>query len=466
VTTRPAPSLRRSLLINLLVPTTVLGVALGFAGLLLIDRTIETAYDRVLDGSVKAIAERVTVEDGEISVDLPQVALGMLETQANDSVYYSVSYGGSLVTGYKDLPSVDMTSVPVGTIKHFVSQYKGVPIRMSAMAESVYGKPLAVLVEVAETVSGRTAARQELLLVLAVLEIAMIVTAGVLVWLAVRRGLASLVELGHAIDARRAGTATDLEPLNLDGIPREAHPPVRAMNELLGRLDAAIEVIRNFIGDASHQMKTPLASLRVHVALLRREITPGRESSETLAEIERSTSHLDRLAAQLIAMARAEQASIDEDNANEKLADLVGATKDVVSTMAPLAATRNVELALEAETAVAQVRVAPSTLHDILTNLIDNAIRYNVDAGSVVVTVRAGDRHHSVSIADSGPGIAPEHRQRVFDRFYRIPGSGRSAGSGLGLSIVRSLVQRSAGTITFSEGIGGRGLCLTVSLPT
>lgn len=460
------PSLRRSLLINLLVPTTALGAALGFAGLLLIDRTIETAYDRVLDGSVKAIAERIAVEDGEITVDLPQVALGMLETRANDSVYYNVVYDGTLVTGYKDLPIVSMKTGVAGTIEHFNSQYQGIPIRLSALVEPVYGKPLPVLVEVAETLNGRMTARRELLLVLTILELGIIVTAAILVWLAVRRGLAPLVDLGREIDARQVGTTTSLTPLNLDGIPYEAQPPVRAMNDLLSRLDVAIQVIRHFIADASHQMKTPLASLRVHVALLRRETEGSHGTPETLREIERSTGQLDRLIAQLLAMARAEQASIDGLESGENFADLVTAAKEAVSAMVPFAAARNIELAFEANVESVKVSVAPSTLQDILTNLIDNAIRYNHEGGSVVVAVGDPvDNRASVQVADDGPGIAQEHRQRVFDRFYRVPGAGSPSGSGLGLSIVRSLVEQSMGRIALSAGIGGRGLCVTVSLP-
>jgi two-component system sensor histidine kinase TctE len=128
-----APSLRRTLLINLLVPTSAFALALGLAGWLLINRTIETAYDRVLDGSVMAIAERVTVDDGEVSVDLPQVALGMLETRANDSVYYAVYYDRILVTGYKDLPAADTPSASARDIRHLNMFYKGAPIRVAAM---------------------------------------------------------------------------------------------------------------------------------------------------------------------------------------------------------------------------------------------------------------------------------------------------------------------------------------------
>lgn len=460
-----APSLRRSLLINLLVPTIALAIALGLAGLWLINRTIETAYDRVLDGSVKAIAERVAVEDNDIAVDLPQVALGMLETRANDSVYYGVFYEGSLVTGYKDLPVVSMTSVPVGTIKHLDSLYRGTPIRISALGEPVYGKPFPALVEVAETLNARTAARKELLLVLGGLESSIIVTTAVLLWFAVRRGLEPLVDLGREIDARQAGTATSLRPLKLEAIPSEARPPVRAMNDLLARLDAAIQLIRNFIADASHQMKTPLASLRVHVTLLRREAEESPDTSETIGEIERSTSQLDRLVGQLLTMARAEQASVKGEEPDDELADLVIVGKEAVSSMVPFATAKNVELAFQTNVDTAKLHVDSSMLHDILTNLIDNSIRYNNEGGSVLVTIDLDKDRASVSVADDGPGISPEYRERVFDRFYRIPGAGRPAGSGLGLSIVRSLVQRNAGTVTLSEGIDGRGLCITVGFP-
>jgi two-component system sensor histidine kinase TctE len=463
VTPKRVPSLQRALLLNLLIPSSALAVALGLAGLLLINTTIETAYDRVLDGSVKAIAERIAVDDGEISVDLPQVALGMLETRANDSIYYSVSYDQAPVTGYQDLPQAKAAAIPLGTITHFDAIYKNSAVRIAAMTQAAYGKPLPVLVEVAETTNARTAAQRDLLLALAALEIGIIATAAVLGWFAVRRGLSPLVDLGREIDARQFGAATGLQRLDLEYIPYEAHPPVRAMNELFSRLETAIQVIRDFIADASHQMKTPLASLRVHLALLQRDAGHLPGNIETIAEIERSTKHLDRLIGQLIALARAEQAAVAVPSNDAASIDLVAGTGEAVTTMAPFAAAKNVELAFESEISWAPVKAEPSMLHDILTNLIDNAIRYNQDGGSVVVSVLATSGRYAVKVADDGPGIASEYRQRVFDRFYRIPAVKHPAGSGLGLSIVRTLVQQGAGTIALADGIDGHGLAVTVS---
>lgn len=461
MTLQRSPSLRRTLLLNLLVPTSVLAVILGVAGSLLINRTVETAFDRVLDGSVRAIAERITVEDNEITVDLPQVALGMLETRANDSVYYSVSYGDTSVTGYQDLPLTDMTKQPRGAVKHFDSLYKGAPVRVAALAQLAYGKPDPVLVEVAESKNGRNAAQRELLLALAALEAGIILTAAILGWFAVQRGLAPLVELGREIDDRQVRSGESLRPLDLAAIPYEVHPPVQAINELFGRLEIAIKVIRDFIADASHQMKTPLASLRVHLALLERSAVHQQSDLETIAEIERSTKHLDRLVAQLIVLARAEENAVSDEGRHAR-SDLLTVTADVMSLLAPLASTTNVQLAFEADVASASAGIEQSVLHEVLTNLIDNAIRYSANGGSVIVRVFANAEHCAVTVSDNGPGIPRELRERVFDRFYRVPSANRPPGSGLGLSIVRTLLQPSSATIELADGIGGKGLSATV----
>ncbi|MEW6639497.1 MAG: sensor histidine kinase [Pseudomonadota bacterium] len=461
--TRPrAPSLRRILLLNLLVPTSVLAIALGAAGALLIDRTVETAFDRVLDGSVRAIAERVSVEDDEVTVDLPQVALGMLETRASDSIYYSVSYDGAAVTGYQDLPLAPLRTQPQGTVRHFDMVYKGAPIRLAALAQPVYGKPHPALIEVAETRNGRTATQRELLLALAGLEVGIILAAAALGWFAVGRGLAPLAALGQEIDARQIHSGAGLQPLDLTAVPSEVHPPVRAINQLFGRLDAAIKVLRDFTADASHQMKTPLASLRVHIALLQRAATQPAER-DTIAEIARSAQHLDRLMAQLVALARADESAM-ADGASAERTDLHAAAADAISQLAPIAAAGDVELALEGNSSVA-AQIAPAVLHEALVNLIDNAIRYNRRGGTVTVRIAGDGERPMVQVIDDGPGIAPEFRERVFDRFYRMPGAHRPDGSGLGLPIVRTLLQQAGASIELADGPDGRGLTATVSLP-
>ncbi len=300
------------------------------------------------------------------------------------------------------------------------------------------------------------------MLALAGLELGIILTAAVLAWFAVQRGLAPLVDLGRDIDGRQIRTGEGLQPLDLAKIPVEVHPPVRAINQLFGRLDAAINVLRDFIADASHQMKTPLASLRVHLALLERSAGTEPADPDTIAEIDKSTRHLDRLVAQLIALARAEESAVS-DGGHQAQSDLAAVAADVVSVLAPIAATKDVELALETEPHAVIARIEPAVLHEALANLVDNAIRYNRSGGSVTVRVHDDGERCAVQICDDGPGIALEFRARVFDRFYRMPSTDRPPGSGLGLSIVRTLLRQSSADIQLADGDGGKGLTVTVS---
>ena len=168
------PSLRRRLLLGLLVPTGVVAVVLGAGGSLLIHEVVQATSDRLLDGSVLAIAERIAVEDGELTVDLPRVALGMLETRTHDSVYYNVTYQGAVVTGYGDLPLPDVAAMVPGETAHRDALYRGVPVRIAAGARRVYGRPDPVLVQVAQTVNARRALERGMLLGLAGLEAALL----------------------------------------------------------------------------------------------------------------------------------------------------------------------------------------------------------------------------------------------------------------------------------------------------
>jgi two-component system sensor histidine kinase TctE len=161
-------------------------------------------------------------------------------------------------------------------------------------------------------------------------------------------------------------------------------------------------------------------------------------------------------------MARAEQAAVADEKPFQST-DLVASAREAVAFMAPLAVAKDVELAFEVEVESAAVRSDPAALHDILINLIDNAIRYNRPGGSVVASVGAEQDRHVVRISDDGPGIAPEHRERVFDRFYRIPATDRPSGSGLGLSIAQALAQQNGGAIALMDGIDGKGLTIVVS---
>lgn len=463
--TRRSISLRRVLLLKLLFPTSALAAILGVGGALLINRTIEAAHDRVLDGSVRAIAERVTVEEDEIAVDLPAVALRMLETPAPDSVYYRVSYQDKLVTGYADLPGMDVTHIAPGTVGYANLTYLGRPIRLAGLPALVYGKPAPILIEVAETRLARGETERQLYIALAGLEAVLILTAAVFGWFAVERGLSPLAALSREIDARGVDMDVDLRPLDTGRIPDEVMSPVRAINLLFIRLDRAFQLVRDFTANASHQMKTPLASLWVHLRLLQRAGLPQESAMQAIAEIERSALHLERLVTQLIALARADEVAITHEDIHGSRTNLADVAADVIAQLSPIAAQRDVDLEFQAEQGETYVTANADMIHEILLNLVDNAIRYNKAGGRVSVRVSGVGDWRSVEVIDDGPGIAPEMRTRVFDRFYRIPSKDRSSGAGLGLSIARLLAEQNQGTLTLAEGVDGRGLSALLRFP-
>jgi two-component system, OmpR family, sensor histidine kinase TctE len=457
------PSLRRTLLTNLVAPAIVLAVVLGIGGMVLIQRVVETTHDRLLDGSVLAIAERVGVEDGELTVDLPQVALGMLESQSHDSIYYSVTYLGELITGYKDLPLSGFDRLKAGETGHRDGAYRSKPVRIGVQARQVYGRPGLVLVAVAETVQARRAVEREMLIGLAVLEAGLIGLVACLGWYAVDRGLRPLGELKQEIDARGIQGGPNLSPLDLSRVPQEALAPALAVNSLLQRLDLAIELVRRFTADASHQMRTPLAILRTHLDLVRRlgSETPAGQSA--LNEVDNAINRLERLLRQLVTLARADEQNIAQPVVEN--VDLNEIAFNVLSERAPQAFARDIDVQFDRFDGRAMIAGNSVLIGELLANLIDNAIRYNRAGGMVLVRTIVEAAAARVEIEDTGPGIPDAHFARVFERFYRIPMTNGPEGSGLGLAIVKALSDRLGAQIVLSTRTEGQGLLASVSFP-
>ncbi|WP_376959990.1 sensor histidine kinase N-terminal domain-containing protein [Azospirillum sp. A26] len=464
------PSLRRRLLTRLLVPLGALAVGLGVGGSALIHGFVQSTHDRLLAGSTLAIAERLAVgdDDGEVTVDLPAVAFGMLESQARDNIYYNVAHEGGVITGYLDLPLPDIQAMPTNVTVFRDASYHGHPVRVAAQVRRLYGVPQPVLVQVAETTAGRRALEVDLLLWLTLLEVALVGGSGMLVWGAVGRGLAPLKRLRRVIDARSArgvtGGGLALVPLPLAVVPAEVLPLVVAINGLLARLDQSIGTMRRFTADASHQLRTPLAVLRTHLALLRRYGTDSAEGRAALDDVEGAVKRLERLLVQLLALARA-----DEDApvvpAAPEVTDLMQVAMEVAAEQVPAALAQDVEVRFEGPEDGAALRIAGNAVlvGELLGNLLDNAIRYNRPGGTVTVRVAEGP---VMEVEDDGPGIPEAERGRVFERFYRLdrPGEPPRTGSGLGLAIVRALADRLGASVRLDAGQDGKGLKVTVTL--
>lgn len=276
---------------------------------------------------------------------------------------------------------------------------------------------------------------------------------GLLIWLIVGEGLRPLVQIAGAI--RRRAPAS-LEPLREGGLPEEVAPMVSELNALLGRLREALEKQKRFTADAAHELRSPLTALQVQLDMLARARSPE-ETREALDSLRAGMKRAGRLVEQMLTMARLDPHATSETFAEVDLASLA---TTVAAELEPLAEAKKIQLRLERIDA-ARVRGQAQALYTLVRNLVDNAIRYTPASGSVSISTRHEESGAVLQVDDTGPGIPPEERARVFDRFYRLPGS-HAEGSGLGLAIVHQIAQAHGAEVSLSEPEGGRGLRATV----
>ncbi|OIQ92997.1 swarming motility regulation sensor protein RssA [mine drainage metagenome] len=279
---------------------------------------------------------------------------------------------------------------------------------------------------------------------------------GIFIWLAVGRGLAPISLVASELRARGSDTLT---PLTDQGMPEEIAPLTHALNGLLARLERALDAQRAFVADAAHELRTPLAALKLRIQLLERAEGEA-ERQAAIADLNRGLDRAEHLVRQLLTLSRQET---DPAGHPLVLVDLLEVARQIVIEQAPIAAEKDIDLGI-AQGSPATISGDPVALAAMLGNLIDNAIRYTPAGGRIDVSVATTDREVLMTVTDTGPGIAAADRQRVFDRFYRIDGS-QDQGSGLGLAIVKNVVDRHRGSIHLETGPGGRGLSVSITLP-
>ncbi len=279
---------------------------------------------------------------------------------------------------------------------------------------------------------------------------------GLLVWLAVRWGTRPLVTLRAQVIQR---APDNLTPLEVAAPPAEIAPLVASLNRLLERVRASIESERRFTADAAHELRTPVAAVRAH-AEVARAATGDAERRAALGDILAGCDRAAHAIDQLLTLAR-----LDPGDPLERRdpCDLRAVAKTILAELAPAAVEKGVEVEL-APGAPAMIEGNSGLLGVLVRNLVDNAVRYSAPGGSVRVDARAGTASVRLVVTDEGPGVPPEQRQALGERFYRVPGSGQ-IGTGLGLSIVRRIAELHRARVAFDDGPGGRGLSVVVTFP-
>lgn len=450
--------LRRRMAIAMLGPLVVAALALGGIGWALVSDVVRRTNDRVLGGALGAIAETVQVERGEVTLDLPPAAFGMLENSERDNVYYRIAVGDRLLTGYADLPAPDLADLSADEPRFRYARYRGQSIRIGETLRNLPRIDAPVVVQVAETLDNRQALRWRLMTALLLGELVLLGFALALIRPALGWSLRPLADLRAAIEARETRAAPDLSPLRAGPLPIELQPLSRSFDRLLARLDDATTGMRRFTADASHQMRTPLSVLKVQVALARRG------STDALREIEEASDRLERLLTQLLALARADEAGTLPPL---ERVDLREVSQRVIARRIHQAIEADVDLTLEClGEGPFDVESHRALVIELISNLVDNAIRYNRPGGSASIVLHREAGATRLTVADDGPGIPEALREQAMARFVRLQGEQGPSGSGLGLAIVRAIAERLGARLELSDGNPGLHVSVTFSRQT
>lgn len=277
-----------------------------------------------------------------------------------------------------------------------------------------------------------------------------------IIWIVVRFALTPLNRIANGV-ARLSPTS--LEPLQENDLPAEVLPLVKRLNYLFDQLGHAFDIQKRFVADAAHELRTPLTAVKLQLRVLER-CTGDTDRIEALDTLKSGVDRAARLVAQLLVLARVESEAPHSPRVEVSISDLV---KEIMVELSRIAANRGIILEVNDDGAV-QISGEPDALRAMIGNLVDNAIRYTLPGGTVAVAVHNNEKSVMIEVADSGPGIPPEDREHIFDRFNR----GRrtdSEGCGLGMAIVKSAVMRHAGSIGLDYTTAGKGLKVTIELP-
>jgi len=423
-------------------------------------------FDRALVYNVQALAQFIQVGPRQRArFSLPQPASELLRADDADNVYFQVMGAhGEFLAGERELPAPpapglsedDAALSDMPQLRD--AEFRGLPVRVAYLWVPIAGAPQPALVQVAETREKRSVLATEIIKGVMLPQFAILPLAVLLVWLALVRGIRPLSELESRIRARRPD---DLSPLDDHAVPQEVAPLVASVNDLLTRLKDSIATQKRFLADAAHQLKTPLAGLRMQAELAQREGASEEELKQSLQQIGLASVRATHTVNQLLALARAEGGSAAL--AHEPC-DLAALTIEVVRQAVPTALEHGTDLGYEGPEPGAPhlVRMGnPVLLKEMLRNLVENALHYarTPGTGAAVVTVRLRANPPggglALEVEDNGPGVPAAERELVFQPFYRVLGTNVD-GTGLGLPIVREIAEQHGASVSLSDARPGQ----------
>lgn len=453
-------SIRKRILFFVLLLLAIMSTLIGFASFKDASHEIEEIFDarlaqsaRILQALVLGIHETELSGPEEIKLQKAFEDALLLEAGSGgghkyeSKIAYQVWHGQQLIMHSANTPEIPTHNLAPGFNSTFFRGYQWKTFTLKTHSAL---DPFVVTVAEREDVRGELV--EKVVLQTLIPELIGIPLLAAMIWLAIGWGLSPLKELTNQIKGK---APNNLRPVSLQDPPTELEPIQAALNRLLSETEIMIAREQRFIADAAHELRTPLAVLKIHTdnALHAASET---DRSHALSELEHGVDRATRIVSQLLTLARLDPSEYGTDKKNH---DLLQASRNSLAELIPLAWQKEIELTLDADEGLDwYINLEEGAVDIILQNLISNAVKFSPKHSSIEVRLKQNDTGIILSVSDHGDGIPNDDLHRVTERFYR---NGNEAGAGLGLSIVQRIAQRHSGRIYFQETVNGG---LTVSL--
>ena len=447
-------SLRNRLIAQLLISAALLATLLFVLVRVLVGDLAEESHDSILSASATSILDSVSVVDGEISVDIPYAALSMLGNAGEDRVFYRVSRDAEVITGYDDLPKIEKVG---GTETFKTVQYRDENVRVVSIAQSLplNGNPTTIDVTVAQTLNGQARILEWLTNTALIIGFGFFVLASVLAIWSAQSTIKPLSSLTQAISRRGP---KDLRAVARP-VPAEMAPLVSSLNSFIDRLRLSLGRSEEFITEAAHRVRTPLATVRTQAEIILRRVE-REENRHSLREMIKAVDESSRAASQLLDHA---MVALRTDSLELELIDIAELVEDMVTRLQPVAELKDIELDFAADASI-KMNADAILLQNAVRNIIDNAIKYSPHEGKISVDVARTDTQIDINITDQAGGFGTSNPRELIGRFTRGNKAVGTVGSGLGLTIAHEVALSHNGALRI-KNMEGTGACVSLSFP-
>ena len=445
-------SLQNRLMLTLISGAAVLGIILFFIVRGYAAQIAQNGQDDILEASLSSILDAIVIQDGSIEVDFPYASLSMLDTELDDRVFYSIYNDDILISGYEDLPLPEKINAEISTFNTI--KYKDTNARIASAKRILIGEKerITISVSIAQTQDALSRTLNRISKNVALFGSGFFILVTLLSYWATATTISPLMRLASSVTKRGP---QDLSPFEKK-VPSEMYPLVTSLNKLMTRLDLSLKQSEDFIAEAAHRVRTPLATVRSYADATLQRVTK-KENRDALRSMVRAIDEASRAASQLLDHA---MITFRSDNLQKEPINLNDLVQNLIDNLTPIAEMKDIELKFKQEDKI-ELFGDFILIQNAIRNLIDNALKYSPYEG--IITVSIGTSPISfLEIHDQGPGFPPKDLDNLTVRFARGQNSNGIVGSGLGLTIAKDVANAHGAKLKLSNHEKG-GACVTLS---